>query len=130
MQTFVEEEKELGDYEPETFAKAADHVQIYMKEIGPFPLLTREGEVEMCTKDRKWKAGGVAHSAQLPSRYYGGYDLGNALHAGTTTIKEVTNEIDDEEWSLDEEQVQKKRVLNLINRIQRGENAFECSGQS
>ena len=46
------EEKELGDYEPETFAKAADHVQIYMKEIGPFPLLTREGEVEIARRSK------------------------------------------------------------------------------
>ena len=39
------EENEFVDHEPEPFAKAADHVQIYMKEVGPFPLLTREGEV-------------------------------------------------------------------------------------
>ena len=47
--------------------------------------------------------------------------LGGALRAGKTEIKEVTNEIDDEETNVEEEQIQKKKVLNLINKIQRGE---------
>jgi hypothetical protein len=41
--------------------------------------------------------------------------------AGKTTIKEITNEIDAEETSALEEDIQKKRVLSLINKIQRNE---------
>jgi RNA polymerase primary sigma factor len=115
------EEKEFGDYERETFAKAADHVQIYMKEIGPFPLLTREGEVEIAKRIESGRQEVLRIVLNCPLAIMEVTNLGNALHAGTTTIKEVTNEIDDEEWSLNEEQVQKKRVLNLINQIQRGE---------
>jgi len=48
-------------------------------------------------------------------------NLGNALHSGKTTIQEVTNEIDDVETTVEEKQTQKKRVLNLIKKIQRGE---------
>ena len=47
--------------------------------------------------------------------------LGGALHAGEIGIREVTNEVDDEETDFEKEQLQKKRVLNLINKIQRGE---------
>ena len=54
-------------------------------------------------------------------------NLGNALHAGKTTIKEVTNEIDDEEASVEEEQIQKKKVLSLINRIRKGEEQHSNS---
>jgi RNA polymerase primary sigma factor len=115
------EEKEFGDYEPETFAKAADHVQIYMKEIGPFRLLTREGEVEIAKRIESGRQEVLRIVLNCPLAIMEVTNLGNALHAGTTTIKEVTNEIDEEEWSLDKEQVQKKRVLNLINQIQRGE---------
>ena len=39
---------------------------------------------------------------------------------GRTKISEVTNEVDDEETSLEEERIEKKRVLNLINKIERG----------
>jgi RNA polymerase primary sigma factor len=48
-------------------------------------------------------------------------NLGGALRAGRIEIKEVTNEIDDEEIDVEKGQIQKKRVLNLINKIQRGE---------
>jgi len=48
-------------------------------------------------------------------------NLGGALHAGEIEIREVTNEVDDEETDVEKEQLQKKRVLNLINKIQRGE---------
>jgi RNA polymerase primary sigma factor len=48
-------------------------------------------------------------------------NLGGALHNGKIEIREVTNEIDDEETNVEKEQTQKKRVLNLINKIQRGE---------
>ena len=115
------EEKELDDYEPETFAKVADHVQIYLNEIGPFPLLTREGEVEIARRIESGRQEVLRVVLNCPLAIMEITDLGNALQAGTTTIKEVTNEIDHEEWSLGEEQVQKKRVLNLINKIQRGE---------
>jgi RNA polymerase primary sigma factor len=48
-------------------------------------------------------------------------NLGGALHAGEIEIREVTNEVDDEETDVEKEQLQKKRVLNLINKIQGGE---------
>jgi RNA polymerase primary sigma factor len=115
------EENEFVDHEPEPFAKAADHVQIYMKEIGPFPLLTREGEVEIARRIESGRQEVLRVVLNCPLAIMEVTNLGNALQAGTTTIKEVTNEIDDEGCSLGEEQVQKKRVLNLINQIQRGE---------
>ena len=51
----------------------------------------------------------------------GGHQPRGALHAGKIEIREVTNEVDDEETDVEKEQLQKKRVLNLINKIQRGE---------
>jgi len=40
------DEEEGVEYEPEILGRATDHVRTYLKEIGPFPLLTREGELE------------------------------------------------------------------------------------
>ena len=40
-------EEEVVEYKLEPFGKAADPVRTYFKKIGSFPLLTREGEVEI-----------------------------------------------------------------------------------
>ena len=116
------EEEEVVEYEPETFGKAADPVSIYLKEMGSFPLLTREGEVEIAKRIESGQGDVLSVVLNCPIAIKEVINLGNALHAGKTTIKEVTNEIDDEEeTSVEEEQIQKKKVLNLINKIQRGE---------
>jgi RNA polymerase primary sigma factor len=51
-------------------------------------------------------------------------NLGNAIKAGKIEIREVTNEIDEEETSVEEEQIQKKRILDLIERIRRNEEGI------
>ena len=117
----VREEEEVVEYELETFGKAADPVGIYLKEMGSFPLLTREGEVEIAKRIESGQGDVLSMVLNCPIAIKEVINLGNALHAGKTTIKEVTNEIDDEETSVEEEQIQKKKVLNLINKIQRGE---------
>jgi RNA polymerase primary sigma factor len=115
------EEKEVVEYQPEAAGKAADPVQMYFKEIGSFPLLTREGEVEIAKRIESGQREVLSVVLNCPLAIKEVINLGNALHAGNTTIKEVTNEIDDEETSAKGEQIQKKRVLNLIHKIQRGE---------
>ncbi|MBI5966375.1 MAG: RNA polymerase sigma factor RpoD, partial [Deltaproteobacteria bacterium] len=115
------EEEEVVEYKLETFGKAADPVRIYLKEMGSFPLLTREGEVEIAKRIESGQREVLSVVLNCPIAIKEVINLGNALHAGKTTIKEVTNEIDDEEMSVEEEQIQKKRVLNLINKIRSGE---------
>ena len=44
---------------------------------------------------------------------------GSAIKAGKIGIQEVTNEIDEEETSVEEEQIQKKKILDLIEKIKR-----------
>jgi len=115
------EEEEVVEYKLEPFGKAADPVRIYLKEMGSFSLLTREGEVEIAKRIESGQREALSVVLNCPITIKEVINLGNALHTGKTTIKEVTNEIDDEETSVEEEQIQKKKVLNLINKIQRGE---------
>jgi len=115
------EEDEVVEYKPETFGKAADPVRIYLKEMGSFPLLTREGEVEIAKRIETGQREVLSVVLNCPIAIKGVINLGNTLHDGKTTIKEVTHEIDDEEMSVKEEQFQKKRVLNLINNIRKKE---------
>jgi RNA polymerase primary sigma factor len=51
-------------------------------------------------------------------------NLGNAIKAGKVEIREVTNEIDEEETSIEEEQIQQKKLLDLIERIRRNDEGL------
>ena len=117
----VREEEEVVKHELETFGRAKDPVLIYLKEMGPFPLLTREGEVEIAKRIERGKRDVWVVVLNCPIGIREIINLGGALHAGEIEIREVTNEVDDEETDVEKEQLQKKRVLNLINKIQRGE---------
>ena len=118
----VREEEEVAEYKLEPFGKVVDPVSIYLKEMGSFSLLTREGEVEIAKRIEHGQLEVLSVVLDCPIAIKEVINLGNALHAGKTTIQEVTNEIDDEETSVEEEQIEKKRVLNLIKKIQRGED--------
>jgi len=117
----VREEEEVVKHELETFGRAKDPVLIYLKEMGPFPLLTREGEVEIAKRIERGKRDVWVVVLNCPIGIREIINLGGALHAGEIEIREVTNEVDDEETDVEKEQLQKKRVLNLINKIQREE---------
>ena len=115
------EEEEVVEYKLEPFGKAKDPIFIYLKEMGSFPLLTREGEVEIAKRIKSGQRDVLSVVLNCPIAIREVINLGGALRAGKIEIREVTNEIDNEETSVEEEQIQKKRVLNLINKIQRGE---------
>ena len=115
------EEEEVVKHEPETFGRTKDPVLIYLKEMGSFPLLTREGEVEIAKRIESGKRDVLSVVLNCPIAVREVINLGGALRARKTEIKEVTNEIGDEETNVEEEQIQKKRALSLINKIQRGE---------
>ena len=117
----VREEEEVVEYRLEPFRKAADPVGIYLKEMGSFPLLTREGEVEIAKRIESGQQEVLSVVINCPIAVREVSSLGGALRAGKTGIKEVTNEIDDEETNVEEEQIQKKRVLNLTNKIRKKE---------
>jgi RNA polymerase primary sigma factor len=115
------EEEEVVEHEPETFGRAKDPVLIYLKEVGSLPLLTREGEVEIAKRIERGKRDVLSVVLSSPIGIREIINLGGALHNGKIEVREVTNEVDDEETDLEKEQTQKNRVFNLINKIQRGE---------
>ena len=119
------EEKAVVEYELETFGKAADPVRMYFKEIGSFPLLTREGEVEIAKRIESGQEEILRVVLNCPIAIKEVIDLGRALQAGRIWIGDVTNEIDGEETTGEEERLQKKKVLNLINRIKKEEDRIQ-----
>ncbi len=115
------EEEEIVASELGTFGKTADPVGLYLKELGSFPLLTREGEVGIAKRIERGQQEVLSVVINCPIAIREVINLGISLRAGKVEIREVTNEIDDDGASVEEERVQKKRVLGLINKLQRGE---------
>jgi RNA polymerase primary sigma factor len=116
----VEKEEEEGDeLEIESFGRATDPVRMYLREMGSVSLLTREGEVEIAKRIESGKKEVLSVVLNCPMAVKEVINLGNAIKAGKVEIRDVTNEIDEEETSFEEEQAQKKRILELIDRIKR-----------
>ncbi|MGA2315383.1 MAG: RNA polymerase sigma factor RpoD [Thermodesulfobacteriota bacterium] len=116
----VEKEEEEGDgLEMETFGRATDPVRMYLREMGSVSLLTREGEVEIAKRIESGKKEVLSVVLNCPMAVKEVINLSNSIKAGKVEIREVTNEIDEEEASFEEEQIQKKKILELIEKIKR-----------
>jgi RNA polymerase primary sigma factor len=116
----VEKEEEEGDeLEMETLGKATDPVRMYLREMGSVSLLTREGEVEIAKRIESGKREVLSVVLNCPMAVKEVINLGNLIKAGKVEIRELTNEIDEEEASFEEEQIQKKKILDLIEKIKR-----------
>ena len=116
----VEKEEEEGDeLDMETVGRATDPVRMYLREMGSVSLLTREGEVEIAKRIESGKREVLSVVLNCPMAVKEVINLGNAIKVGKVEIRDVTNEIDEEETSFEEEQVQKKKILELIERIKR-----------
>jgi len=116
----VEKEEEEGDeLEMEAFGRATDPVRMYLREMGSVSLLTREGEVEIAKRIEKGKREVLGLVLNCPMAVKEVINLANAIKTGKIEIREVTNEIDEEETSFEEEQIQKKKILDLIEKMRR-----------
>jgi RNA polymerase primary sigma factor len=121
----MREEEEVVEYKLAPYAKAADPVSIYLKEVGSFPLLTREGEVEIAKRIETGKQEVLRMVLDCPIAIREVINLGDALHTGSVKIREITNETGDEETSAEEERIHTKRVLSLIGKIRKGEQSIQ-----
>ncbi len=113
------EEEETDELEIETLGRGTDPVRMYLREMGSVSLLTREGEVEIAKRIESGKSEVLSVVLNCPMAVKEVINLGNAIKAGKIEIQEVTNEIDEDETSLEEEQIQKKKILEQIERIRR-----------
>ncbi len=117
------EEEEPAGPEGEVFARGTDPVRIYLMEMGSFSLLTREGEVELAKKIESGQRDVMSVVLNCPIAIKEIIHLGEALRNGRVGIKDITSEIDEDETSAEEKQLQKKRVLALIHKMQKGTEA-------
>jgi RNA polymerase primary sigma factor len=118
------QEEEADELEIETSGRATDPVRMYLREMGSVSLLTREGEVEIAKRIEEGKGEVLGIVLSCPMAVKEVVNLGKAIKIGKVEIREVTNEIDEEETSVEEERIQKKKILDLIERIRRSDEGL------
>ena len=105
------EEVEL-DLTPGALDKTNDPVRMYLREMGTVPLLTREGEVEIARRIERGKLAVIKSISRTPLIAKKVILLGDQLHAGERTIRELVifndEEITDERIAERSRQVQKQ----------------------
>ena len=120
-----EEEQEITEYEEKFFPKRSDPVAVYLKEIGSFPLLTREGEIEIARRIEAGKQEILNGLLSCPMAVREVINLGKELYEGRVKLADLTNQVDDEEMTVKEKENQKRRVLSLIEKIRKGKDRVQ-----
>jgi RNA polymerase primary sigma factor len=107
---------------PETLAmmpmagKTGDPVKMYLREMGMVSLLSREGEVEIAKKIEEGARETMSAIFRLPVSINEVLGLAVKLESGEIRIKNVVDNIEDEEGFVEEDE-HKERVLKLLSRI-------------
>src|ERR1700736_2982208 len=100
------------DLTPGTLEKTNDPVRMYLREMGTVPLLTREGEVEIARRIERGKLAVIKSISRTPLVAKKVILLGDQLHGGVRSIKELVifndEEITDERIIERSKQVQKQ----------------------
>ncbi len=96
--------------------KTGDPVKMYLREMGLVSLLSREGEVEIAKKIEEGARETMWAIFSLTVSVAEVLNIGEKLEAGEIRVKNVVDNIEDEEGFMEEDE-HKERVLKLIARI-------------
>ena len=115
----AESESEEVEFEPGSIGRTSDPVRMYLREMGSVSLLTREGEVEIAKRieDGERDVAGVILNTPITVKEI--LFLGERLRKFQLNPSEVSKEVEEEEEELEEgeEDVQKTRILEVIDSI-------------
>ena len=112
-----EGESEEVEFEPGSIGRTSDPVRMYLREMGSVSLLTREGEVEIAKRieDGERDVAGVILNTPITVKEV--LSLGERLRKFQINPSEVSKEVEEEVLEDDEEDVQKTRILEIIDAI-------------
>ncbi len=113
----AEGESEEVEFEPGSIGRTSDPVRMYLREMGSVSLLTREGEVEIARRieDGERDVAGVILNTPITVKEV--ISIGERLRKFLMTPSEVSKEVEEEVLEDDEEDVQKSRILDIIDAI-------------
>src|SRR5437773_70371 len=117
------EELEL-DLTPGALDKTNDPVRMYLREMGTVPLLTREGEVEIARRIERGKLAVIKSISRTPIITKRVITLGDQLHTGERTIRELV--IFNDEEITDERIIERsKQVQKQIDAVRKARANYE-----
>ncbi|HET6418791.1 MAG TPA: RNA polymerase sigma factor RpoD [Geobacteraceae bacterium] len=113
----LEGEQEDIEFEPGALGRTTDPVRMYLREMGSVSLLTREGEVEIAKRieDGDRDVARVIYNTPITVKEV--ISLGEMLENAQISAAEISKEVEEEELEEDEEDVQKNRLLAVIDEI-------------
>ena len=116
-----EEELEVGEeeleFEPGALGRTSDPVRMYLREMGSVSLLTREGEVEIAKRIEEGERDVASVILNTPITIREVISLGDRLRKFQISAAEISKEVEEEELEEDEEDVQRTRLLAVIDEI-------------
>ncbi len=113
----VDEEGEVESLDLYSYGRTSDPVRMYLREMGSVSLLTRDGEVEIAKRIEQGKREILEVVLNCPLTVGEVIRLGKDLGEGKIGVKEITRNIDEDEVNSAEEELQRKRILGLIERV-------------
>jgi len=119
----LDKEEEGEELDVGSLGRASDPVRMYLREMGSVSLLTRDGEVEIAKRIESGQREILCIVLNWPMAVKEVIHLGQAIKGGKVDLRDVTDEID-EEASSEEEQTHKKKLLDFIEKIRRHEEAI------
>jgi RNA polymerase primary sigma factor len=112
----IEEEEEDLKWGPEMGIKINDPVKMYLKEMGFYSLLTREGEVEIAKRIEEGKHEVIDALLESPVGIKEILLLGEKFEQGVIKLREIVRDMDDEEPFIETE-AHRKKVLHLFSEV-------------
>ncbi|MBL0224813.1 MAG: RNA polymerase sigma factor RpoD [Geobacteraceae bacterium] len=113
----AEGEAEEVEFEAGTIGRTSDPVRMYLREMGSVSLLTREGEVEIAKRIEDGERDVASVILNTPITVKEVILLGEKLRKFQMNASEISKEVEDEELEEGEEDVQKTRILDVIEAI-------------
>src|SRR5262245_21694849 len=117
-----EEGAEL-DLTPGALDKTNDPVQMYLREMGTVPLLTREGEVEIAKRIERGKNAMLRAIARQPMAYQEVTRLGERLAAREVTVRDVVV-FNDEEVTEEKLEAKIRETLKLVDKVSKAHHEY------
>jgi RNA polymerase primary sigma factor len=112
-----EGEAEEVEFEAGTIGRTSDPVRMYLREMGSVSLLTREGEVEIAKRIEDGERDVASVILNTPITVKEVILLGEKLRKFQINASEISKEVEEEELEEGEEDVQKNRILDVIDAI-------------
>jgi len=113
----VEGEAEEVEFEAGTIGRTSDPVRMYLREMGSVSLLTREGEVEIAKRIEDGERDVASVILNTPITVKEVMLLGEKLRKFQINASEISKEVEEEQLEEGEEDVQKTRILEVIDSI-------------